>query len=79
MALIGTIVTYSREPDQRREEGVVTSYNGNYVFVRFSGSTSAGCSPDSLRDQLGNPVRIPANWMATLEDERAAIAAGLGS
>lgn len=57
------------------EEGEVTSYNGSYVFVRFSGCTSAGCSPGSLRQLNGDEVSIPTNWSAVLEDERKAIAA----
>jgi len=74
MGLIGSQVVY-RGAHGAPEQGEVTSYNGSYVFVRFSGSTSAGCAPGSLEHLDGSPVKIPHNWSVALEEERKALAA----
>jgi exoribonuclease R len=49
-AHVGDAVTYQAHHGAQVEQGVVTSVNDSYVFVRFGANpTSAACRPDHLQ------------------------------
>jgi hypothetical protein len=46
---IGRAVVYRTAPNFEPEQGIITSFNDKYVFVRYGlGSTSAATDPDDL-------------------------------
>ena len=56
-AYVGCRVIYYR-PFCNREEGVLSSWNEQYVFVRFKGPTGEACLPEDLtfaEDYDGEP------------------------
>ena len=42
---IGRKVVYRTAPDFKPEEGVITSFNAHYVFVRYGASTTSAATP----------------------------------
>ena len=53
---VGRKVVYHRE-HCRREEGELTSWSANYVFVKFRGPNGEACEPEDVSFALGGPSK----------------------